>query len=327
MITGFKWILPKKLAGSGRPGLIDVHENDIEFLDSIGIKLIVTLTEDPIDPLYLDNGFDVRHFPIRDMSIPTPRNAEKICSEIVKNLNCGVPVLVHCKAGLGRTGTILACTLVSMGRTPKEAIVEIRSRNRSYIQTNAQEKFVYHYEDFIKQNSGINTTNETPVVVESRTEQTLNESPELAQSKTIPLVSTSPYPIVENCINDVPGVIACGLINLDSSDLLSVKISQELPVEVINVITSAAIGLFEGEKVSEIERIWKRAHGVVSKEHYFKEMVCITESYIYIYIRQRNDERTVLCMLVPCDANLAMVLKKARTLSHTHTGECKRQCG
>ena len=58
----------------------------------------------------------------------------------------GLATLVHCGAGHGRTGTMLACALVSRGRRAVEAIGELRDLDPGYIETPEQEALVYEVE-------------------------------------------------------------------------------------------------------------------------------------------------------------------------------------
>jgi atypical dual specificity phosphatase len=64
-------------------------------------------------------------------------------------LNSQMPVAVRCIAGLGRTGTILACYLVSMEMPANNAIIVIREWRPGSIETLEQEAVVYEYERFI----------------------------------------------------------------------------------------------------------------------------------------------------------------------------------
>uniref|UniRef100_UPI0040494C58 protein-tyrosine phosphatase family protein n=1 Tax=Fulvivirga sp. TaxID=1931237 RepID=UPI0040494C58 len=146
-MIGFKWVLEKKLAGAGKPGLYDDIDKDLDFLIDRKFDVIVTLTEDPL-MIPHEHSFKLIHFSIPDMGIPQPRPAYDLCLQIQELINEGHRVLVHCKAGLGRTGTILACMLVIQGMSSSEAIKKVRLVNRSYLQNALQENFIDHFEKF-----------------------------------------------------------------------------------------------------------------------------------------------------------------------------------
>ena len=54
----------------------------------------------------------------------------------------GCDVLVHCRGGLGRAGTIAARLLVELGMEPETAIASVRAVRPGAIETSDQEKFV-----------------------------------------------------------------------------------------------------------------------------------------------------------------------------------------
>ncbi|MGH7754058.1 MAG: protein-tyrosine phosphatase family protein [Gemmatimonadales bacterium] len=54
-------------------------------------------------------------------------------------------VMVHCAAGQGRTGTVLACALVHRGLSAEEAIRTVRRLRPPSIDTDAQEAFVHTF--------------------------------------------------------------------------------------------------------------------------------------------------------------------------------------
>ena len=69
---------------------------------------------------------------------------------LVKQIDNDVPVVVSCKAGQGRTGTVLACYLVHTGYGAKDAIERVRSLRSGSIQSPHQQDFVYMYEERLK---------------------------------------------------------------------------------------------------------------------------------------------------------------------------------
>ena len=150
MIDGFHWILPAQLAGSGLPGLLSDIETDLLWLQSAGFKHVVSLTEKPLVVEH-PTGLEFHHFPIADMGIPTPRATRRLCDFILRAIGRKEPVLVHCKAGLGRTGTVLACCLVSLGATAEEATTRLRCICSYYIQNQTQESLVRHYAEFLRE--------------------------------------------------------------------------------------------------------------------------------------------------------------------------------
>ena len=85
------------------------------------------------------------HLPIVDVSIPDGRFEEEwdVAGEGLRSiLRSGSDVLVHCRGGLGRAGTIAARLLVELGMEPATAIANVRRVRPGAIETDDQEKFV-----------------------------------------------------------------------------------------------------------------------------------------------------------------------------------------
>lgn len=149
MVADFHWVIPSRLAGSAMPGLLGPADEDYEALHRMGIQLVVNLTESPVSPSPTQFGLRSEHFPIDDMGIPLPRDAAKLCRRLIDFMSEGGVALLHCRAGKGRTGLMLASCLVSMGRTAEESLDEVRRINPYYVQSAAQERFLDHYAAYI----------------------------------------------------------------------------------------------------------------------------------------------------------------------------------
>ena len=84
--------------------------------------------------------------PIRDAGVPDA-SSEKAWlttgNEARDILRRGGRVLLHCRAGLGRTGMIAARLLVEFGSMPENAIAAVRQARAGTIETHAQERYVY----------------------------------------------------------------------------------------------------------------------------------------------------------------------------------------
>jgi ADP-ribosyl-[dinitrogen reductase] hydrolase len=85
------------------------------------------------------------HLPIVDVSIPDERfekDWDVAGEELRSMLRRRLDVLVHCRGGLGRAGTIAARLLIELGVEPTTAIEKVRTVRPGAIETTDQERFV-----------------------------------------------------------------------------------------------------------------------------------------------------------------------------------------
>lgn len=136
---GFSWVDRPKLAALARP---DSGE-DLRWLRRNGIDVLVSLTEHPLPRQWVnDAGLLAVSVPVPDMASPSDRQLDHILATIRKAHESGMGVAVHCAAGLGRTGTVLAAYFVSTGMSAREALVKVRDLRPGSVETAEQERAI-----------------------------------------------------------------------------------------------------------------------------------------------------------------------------------------
>jgi ADP-ribosylglycohydrolase/protein-tyrosine phosphatase len=137
-------------AGLPRPDLA----MDLASIRAWGATVLVTLIEphefaqmrvEYLGEMAEAEGLEWHHLPIPDMDVPDWRFGTRWFYSglrLRRLLRQGGRVVLHCKAGLGRAGTIAAHLLVELGMPPAEAVSQVRRARPGAIQTRAQEEHV-----------------------------------------------------------------------------------------------------------------------------------------------------------------------------------------
>jgi protein-tyrosine phosphatase len=105
-----------------------------EYLD-LGITYFVDLThigeKHPYEAMLKEEAVlknvmvSYRRIPLQDFGIPTEEEMKSILDTIDNAIANGRKVYVHCRAGIGRTGTTVGCFLVRNGNSGSEALDEV----------------------------------------------------------------------------------------------------------------------------------------------------------------------------------------------------------
>jgi protein-tyrosine phosphatase len=120
----------------------DIWLNTMEIEDMVSVK---------IDPMTFENSINAAnisylHFPIIDGRIPDTDSEvywKNILSPLLQtHLRNGKKILIHCRGGLGRTGTIAARLLVDLGLDSDDAISIVRNCREGAIENSIQEQWI-----------------------------------------------------------------------------------------------------------------------------------------------------------------------------------------
>lgn len=156
------WIVQDRFLAGGypyNPG-IDDADDFLRRLLATGIDTFVDLTEEdelthyqPIIKNITDKNTGYRRFEIRDYSIPDLATMQAIVQHLNDLLAAGHKIYLHCRGGVGRTGTVVGCWLCSQGKSGEEALAEVArlfaasnaARFMRSPETDEQRQFVLSY--------------------------------------------------------------------------------------------------------------------------------------------------------------------------------------
>lgn len=137
----------------GEPWKRDL-ELDLNVINDWGAKAVVTLVEQAeLEYLEVNNlgdeverlGMSWFHFPIPDLGIPNQPDMNEwrsLSPELHRILDQGGRVLIHCRGGLGRAGTIASLLLIERGEQASDAISAVRSVRSGAVETAKQVSFL-----------------------------------------------------------------------------------------------------------------------------------------------------------------------------------------
>lgn len=149
-IAGFSWVAPH-LAGLPKPGSRGALSQDLRFLADEGVDVLVSLTPTPVaEDSVREQGMRPEHIPVPDFTAPTPEQIDRFIELAAGAQAEGLKVAVHCLAGHGRTGTVLATWFIHEGQTAEQALATIRELRPGSVETSGQEEALAAYEQRIR---------------------------------------------------------------------------------------------------------------------------------------------------------------------------------
>ncbi len=144
---GFHWVLPGRLGTAPLPGVVLGIDLDLVALKTVGVTMLITLTRGDLPQIKLaEHGLRNLHLPIYDREAPSVHQLRMLAIRMTRLLEQGEVLCVHCRAGLGRTGTVVAGWLIHQGMAAAAALQRLRDIDKEYVQSLPQEAFLHELE-------------------------------------------------------------------------------------------------------------------------------------------------------------------------------------
>jgi len=145
-----RFVVAKLEIGAGTAGICALPQtpDDLECIRQFAPDLVVSLTQShemrdagagQLDLDMASAGLNWLHLPVPDFGVPGDAPGWDAAQLRIDHLLAGGGrVLVHCRAGLGRSGAVLLRLMVAAGEGPETALLRLRAVRPGAVETDAQ---------------------------------------------------------------------------------------------------------------------------------------------------------------------------------------------
>lgn len=156
-LTCLPYGLPGKIYRSSLPfsPLFDPQKIVFDAYLTAGVNVVVMLTPDKealaltgidLRDLYERFGLEVIYAPVPDFGVPADGVFQEAVSNVLRCANGGQTVVIHCHAGVGRTGIFSACLAKAVFRfNEADAVSWVRQYIQGAVENAAQYQFVERF--------------------------------------------------------------------------------------------------------------------------------------------------------------------------------------